>query len=88
MVSIAELACILGVCQSTIYRYMKLYNINRKWSNITDGQLDVLLCAYRLHHPDSGLQYFMGFVRKYGLRVQRIRLKEAMVHVDGPHVWV
>lgn len=88
MVSIAELARILGVCRSTIYRYMKLYNIDRKWSNITDGQLDVLLRAYRLHRPDSGLQYFMGFVRKYGLRVQRIRLKEAMVRVDGPHVWV
>ncbi|KAG9040593.1 hypothetical protein FS837_000419 [Tulasnella sp. UAMH 9824] len=58
MVSIAELARILGVCRSTIYRYMKLYNIDRRWSNITDGQLDVLLHAYRLHRPESGLQYF------------------------------
>lgn len=88
MVSIAELARILGVCRSTVYRYMKLYSIDRRWSNITDGQLDTLLRAYRLHRPESGLQYIMGFIRKYGLRIQRIRLKEAIVRVDGPRVWV
>ncbi|KAG8896974.1 hypothetical protein FRC00_004972 [Tulasnella sp. 408] len=84
MISIAELARILGLSRSTIYRYMKIFRISRSYAGITDAQLDHILRLYRQHRPTSGLQYIMGFIRKCGLRIQRIRVKESMKRVDGP----
>lgn len=83
MISIAELARMLGVSRQLVYRYMKTYGIKREYSEITDGQLDAILRAFRQHRPTAGLQYIMGFMRKCGLRVQRITVKQSIRRVDG-----
>lgn len=84
MISVTELARILNVGRTTMYRYMKLYGISRKYSSITDGQLDAILRTYREHRPTSGFQYILGFIRKCGLRVKCIKIKQSMRRVDGP----
>lgn len=84
MISITELARILNLSRSTVYRYMRIFRINRSYAGITDAQLDHILHLYRQHRPTSGLQYIMGFVRRCGLRIQRIRVIESMKRVDGP----
>lgn len=82
MISISELARVLQVHRSTVYRYMKAFGIDRKYSNITDGQLDAILRVYQQHRPTSGLQYIIGFMRKCGLRIQHIRVQRSMSRVD------
>ncbi|KAG8956037.1 hypothetical protein FRC03_011022 [Tulasnella sp. 419] len=82
LISITEVAKLLQVHRSTVYRYMKMFGIHRKYSAITNEQLETLLCAYRAHRPDSGVRYTMGFLRQLGLRVQRRRTIMALRSID------
>lgn len=82
-ISITALAEAIHVSRKTVYRYMKLFGISRQYSPLTDGQIDVLLQAYRLERPTSGIRYIMGFLRERGLRVQRQKVVESLHRVDG-----
>ncbi|KAI5981791.1 hypothetical protein EDC04DRAFT_2526089, partial [Pisolithus marmoratus] len=65
-----ELARVLGVHRNTLRRYMKNYGLERKYTDITDPDLDHLLAEFKKRRPESGVRYIIGFLRMHGLRVQ------------------
>lgn len=81
-ISITELSKALNVSRKTVYRYMKLFGISRKYSTLTDAQIDVMLKAYRVERPTSGIRYIMAFLRERGLRVQRQRVTNSLHRID------
>lgn len=62
---------------------MKLYGIRREYSGLTPMQIDIMLQAYRVHHPSSGIRYIMGFIRQFGLRIQRHKIIKSLARVDA-----
>ncbi|KAG2088634.1 hypothetical protein BD769DRAFT_1338803, partial [Suillus cothurnatus] len=65
-----ELSVMLGVHRNTSRRYMKHYGVERKYSNLTNVDLDLLITEFKKKQPDSGIRYIIGFLRRHGLQVQ------------------
>ncbi|KAG2114097.1 hypothetical protein BD769DRAFT_1333404, partial [Suillus cothurnatus] len=65
-----ELANILGVHRNTLWLYMKHHGVERKYSELTNADLDVLVSEFKKKRPDSGIRYIIGFLRRHGIRVQ------------------
>ena len=81
-ISISELAKKLGVHRNTLRHYLHANNVDTMFSDISDTDLDSLVKAFREAHPDSGLRYLIGFLRKSGLRIQRERVRSSVSRVD------
>ncbi|KAG1884362.1 hypothetical protein F4604DRAFT_1493464, partial [Suillus subluteus] len=65
-----ELADILGVHRNTLQLYMKRHGIQRKYSELTNAEIDALIQEFKKRHPDSGIRYIIGFLRRHGIHVQ------------------
>ncbi|KAG2109138.1 hypothetical protein DEU56DRAFT_693799, partial [Suillus clintonianus] len=65
-----ELAEMLGVHRNTLRLYMKHHGVERKYSELTNTDLDLLVTEFKKNKPDSGIRYIVGFLRRHGLRVQ------------------
>ncbi|KAG1832280.1 hypothetical protein F4604DRAFT_1526513, partial [Suillus subluteus] len=65
-----ELADILGVHRNTLRLYMKCHSIQRKYSELTNADLDALIQEFKKKRPDSSIRYIIGFLRRHGIRVQ------------------
>lgn len=61
---------------------MKLYGISPKFSDLTSDDIDALIRDYKLHRPESGLSYIVGYLRSLGLRIQRRRVIDSIRRVD------
>jgi transposase-like protein len=81
-ISISTLARLIGVHRNTLYKYLRLYNVDYSFSNLPDTELDRIVQAYRAAKPESGLQYLVGFLCSQGLRVQRSRARASVLRVD------
>jgi hypothetical protein len=68
-ISISTLACLIGVYRNTLYKYLRLYNVDYSFSNLPDTELDRIVQAYRAAKSESGLQYLIGFLYSQGLQV-------------------
>lgn len=62
---------------------MAQYGLERKYSVLTDLQLDALITIFKELNPDAGLRFAMGFIRRYGLRIQRQRVQESIKRIDN-----
>ncbi|KAG2110887.1 uncharacterized protein F5147DRAFT_536969, partial [Suillus discolor] len=65
-----ELADILGVHRNTLQLYMKCHGVQRKYSELMNADLDVLIGEFKKKCPDSGIQYIIGFLCRHGIHVQ------------------
>ncbi|KAG1745730.1 hypothetical protein EDB19DRAFT_1593683, partial [Suillus lakei] len=65
-----ELVDLLGVHRNTLRLYMKSHGVQRKYSELTNTDLDVLITEFKKKHPDSGIRYIIGFLRRHNIRVQ------------------
>ncbi|KAG8913221.1 hypothetical protein FRC01_004663 [Tulasnella sp. 417] len=83
LISIADLSRILGVDRKTVKTAMATHGLERKYSALTDLQLDALIAIFKELHPDSGLRFAMGFIRRYGLRIQRQRVQDSIKRTDS-----
>lgn len=81
-ISLTKLAAVLGVHRCTLARYLKLYGVWKRFSDITDHELDMLVTHFKQTKPPSGMRYVIGFLKSHGLRVQRSRIKRSMETVD------
>ena len=82
--SITQTARILGVSRHTIINRRREYGMGstHNWTDISDRDLDELISAiYRLT-PDIGERYTIGALNECGVRVQRRRIREAIIRVD------
>lgn len=81
-ISLTELAKAIGVHRNTLRTYLKVYNVEHKFSQLSDNDLDILVKSFRAEKPDSGIRYLIGFLRRHGLRVQRRRVISSISQVD------
>ncbi|KAG1742891.1 hypothetical protein EDB19DRAFT_1608461, partial [Suillus lakei] len=65
-----ELARTLGLHRNTLRLFMKHHGVKRKYSKLTNADLDILVKEFKKKRPDSGIRYIVGFLRRNGLRVQ------------------
>ncbi|KAG2338328.1 hypothetical protein BDR05DRAFT_893728 [Suillus weaverae] len=66
-IKITELSEILGVHRNTLQHYMKCYGVERKYSNLTNVDLDLLITDFKKKRPDSGIRYIIDFLCRHGL---------------------
>lgn len=83
LINLTELAKTLGLHRNTLRLYMKAHGIIRRYSELTNADLDILVGEFKKKRPDSGIRYIIGFLRRYGLRVQHRRVVESLRRVDG-----
>ncbi|THU86757.1 hypothetical protein K435DRAFT_867943 [Dendrothele bispora CBS 962.96] len=67
------MARVLGIHRNTLATYLKDYDItSHQYSNISDADLDQIIRDFRMEHPQSGIRYLKGHLRKeHSLRIQR-----------------
>ncbi|KIK32243.1 hypothetical protein CY34DRAFT_39812, partial [Suillus luteus UH-Slu-Lm8-n1] len=51
-IKLTELSEMLGVHRNTLRRYMKCYGVERKYSNLTNVDLDCLVTEFKKERPD------------------------------------
>ncbi|KAJ7122624.1 hypothetical protein C8R43DRAFT_865055, partial [Mycena crocata] len=60
----------LGIHRNTLRNYLKLHGVYKRYSDISDHDLDILTKRFKHVKPSSGLRYLIGFLRTHGLKVQ------------------
>ncbi len=80
--SLSKLAKLIGVHRHTLRSYLRQYNIQYAYSDVSDEDLDRLVKAYRETRPESGIRYLIGFLRQNGLRLQLPRVKSSIQRID------
>ena len=64
---------------------MRVYNIRRtKICNLSDEELDAIICEIKAEHPHVGEVMLNGHLRARNIVVQRRRLRGLMVLVLSP----
>lgn len=63
---IEDIADILGVSRSTLYRHMKEAKIE-KYADITDRDLDAILHSIKQQHPNDGEILMQGHLLSQGI---------------------
>lgn len=81
-ISVAKLARLLDVSRPTLTSHLKQHNVDYKFSQLSDHDLDTLVKVYRHVKPGSGLRYLAGFLRRHGLRIQKRRVTASVRRVD------
>jgi hypothetical protein len=77
------LASILGIDRKTLQARKKELGIVSDFDNISDEELDNLVCIYHKENPTGGRSYIMGHLRaKHSLRIQRHRVIASINRVD------
>ncbi|KAG1765519.1 hypothetical protein EV702DRAFT_981473, partial [Suillus placidus] len=62
--------------------YLKRHNMYQRFSAISNADLDILVKTFKVHKPDSGLRYLVGFLSAHGVWVPRYRMRSSMHRVD------
>jgi hypothetical protein len=82
-ITLTELAQKLKMHRHTLRQKMRLLGVSRKFDELSDHDLDLLVTVFKAEKPSSGLRYLIGFLRRHGLRVQRERVRKSLRRVDG-----
>ena len=61
---------------------MKHHSIERKYSQLSNADLDDLITEFKKRRPDSGIRYIVGFLRRHGIRIQYRRVMQSLHWVD------
>ena len=81
-IPITELASVTHVHRNTLRAQLKQCGLDQRYSTISDNELDQLIGFFKLQKPDSGGHYAMGFLQRFGVRVQRWRIRNALRRMD------
>jgi ribosomal protein S24E len=82
-ITVSSLAKAIGIHRNTLYARIQELGLERKFDDLSDFDLDLLVKRYKKIKPNSGLRYIVGFLRYHGLRIQRIRVKRSIQRVDA-----
>ena len=81
-IKFTELADTLGIHRNTLRLYMKRHGIERRYAQLSNADLDILITYFKKKRPDSGIRYIAGFLRRHGVRVQYRRVAQSLRRVD------
>lgn len=82
-ITLTKLAELAGVHRHTLRACLIKHGVYERFCNISDHDLDLLVKTFKATKPSSGLSYVVGFLRRYGLKVQRQRVRGALKRVDN-----
>ena len=77
------LAQLLGIHRNTLRHKLQEIGLHRRYSELTDNDIDLILKLYKRLRPESGLRYTTGFLRHHGLKLQRQRVCNSLQQIDG-----
>ena len=84
---ISEIATMMSVSESTIYRRMRCYGLSKlTFSDVTEEQLDAHVAEIAKDFPFCGEKMFKQILEQKGIRVQRMRLRDSIHRVDAEGV--
>jgi Bacterial regulatory protein, Fis family len=78
-----EIAMLLGIHRNTLRYKLRQMGLQRRFSELSNDDLDRVLKLYKRIRPDSGLRYTTGFLRHHHLKVQRHRVRDSLERIDG-----
>ena len=82
--TISEIASMMSVSESTIYRRMRLYRQSKlDFCDISDEELDHYVEETRKEFPRCGKLLLKQLLYGKGVKVQRMRLRDSLHKVDG-----
>jgi hypothetical protein len=81
-IQLTTLASAMGIHRNSLRYYLNEYQVDYKFSELSDSDLDLLVKTFRETKPDSGVCYLVEFLRNHGLRVQKARVKASIDCVD------
>lgn len=81
-ITLTALAKAIGVHRHTLRAYLKIHNVDYKFSELSDEDLDILVKTFCATKPESGIRYLIGFLQRHGLRVQQKRVLSSISRVD------
>ena len=81
--TIKQIANMISVSESTIYRRMGQYNLSaRNFSDISDDELDTAMIILTTEFPNCGESMLRQMLMEKGLKIQRFRVRESIHRVD------
>ena len=81
---ISEIATMLSVSESTIFRRMRSYGLSKlSFSDISDDELDIYVREIAREFPFCGESIFKQLLQGKGIKVQRNRLRDSIHRVDS-----
>lgn len=80
--SVAAVACSLGVSRDLLTRHRLLHGIKRAYHPMTDDEMDDIVRALKQASPEMGLKLTWGFFRSQNIKVVRERVRESLRRVD------
>ena len=78
----AKIAVCLNVSERTLYRRVQEFEIDGKFSDLSDNDLDELLKSIRALTPRAGESYIRGSLKDSSVRIQRWRIRERLNSID------
>lgn len=81
-IPLQTLAQTLGVHRNTLRRHLQMNGLSRRYSNITDEELEILIRYYKRDRPNAGLRFVIAFLKSHGIHVQRARIRSSMQHIN------
>ena len=80
---IKDIASLLSVSESTIYRRMGRYSLSQlQFTEITEGDLDKVVKEITREYPSCGEGLLKQILADGGIKVQRMRLRDSIHRVD------
>lgn len=81
-ITLTKLAELAGVHHHTLRAYLIKNGVYERFCNIPDHDLDLLVKSFHESKPTSGVSHVVGFLRRYGLKVQRRRVRASMKRIN------
>jgi len=78
----AKIATCLNVSERTLYRRVQEFDIDGRFSDLSNTELDELLKSILAVTPRAGEGYIRGSLRGSGLQIQRWRIRERLRAID------
>lgn len=80
---VSEIAIFFDVSRPVVYKAIQEFGISyKKFSDLSDSQLETLVSSIKDKHPNSGEVMLQGYIRSRGHHVQRRRVRAAIHDVD------
>ena len=80
--SLQKLAQTLGVHRNTLRRHLQINGLAKRFSDITDTDIDILVRHYKLGRPNAGLRFVLASFKSHGLNIQRERIRMSLQRID------
>ena len=81
--NISQIARKLHVHRETVRTYLSLYDIDTSYSDISDVELDKILCQFKLERLSAGFSLVQTHLRVFEIKIQPFHFYHSIKHIDG-----